>query len=97
MHSGLHDLDVDKGCYPILNELAKYTMFTDTVVWRASTGEVISCYEKNKVMKENLDEIRQICQDVFEDALLMGCDENQVKAELSKLIDSLANPYRNKK
>jgi len=27
--------------------------------------------EKNKVLGENLDEIRQICQDALEDAVLM--------------------------
>ena len=64
-----------------------------SIVWRGPKGEIISCTEKNKVMKENLEEIRQICQDALEDAVLMGCDEHQVRKVLSDLVTSLVNPY----
>jgi hypothetical protein len=62
-------------------------------IWRSPKGEVIACVEKNKVMAENLAEIRQICQDALEDAVLMGCDEAQVRAVLNDLIAQLHNPY----
>ena len=29
------------------------------------------------MLNENLDEIREYCQEAFEDALLMGCDERK--------------------
>jgi hypothetical protein len=63
------------------------------VVWRSPKGEVIACIEKNKVMRENLAEIRQVCQDALEDAVLMGCDEQQFRAVLAELVASLENPY----
>ncbi len=63
------------------------------IIWRSPKGEIIACVEKNKVMSENLEEIRQICQDALEDAVLMGCDEHQVKAVLTELIAKLNNPY----
>lgn len=63
------------------------------IVWRSPKGEVIACVEKNKVLRENLDEIRQICQDALEDAVLMGCDEQQFRIVLAGLLDSLTNPY----
>jgi hypothetical protein len=63
------------------------------IIWRSPTGEVIACVEKNKVMQENLLEIRQVCQDALEDAVLMGCDEKQVRAVLTELINNLENPY----
>ena len=63
------------------------------IVWHSPTGEVIACVEKNKVLGENLAEIRQICQDALEDAVLMGCDERQFRAVLSELIAQLNNPY----
>ena len=69
-------------------------MNTNTIIWKSATGEVISCYEKNKVMKENMEEIERICQNALEDAVLMGCDEKQVKAELSKLINALSCSYK---
>jgi hypothetical protein len=63
------------------------------VSWRQPDGSVVSCEEKLKVLDENLAEIRQICQDAFEDALLMGCDEAQVRQVFATVITSLHNPY----
>ena len=63
------------------------------IVWRSSSGEVVACVEKNKVLGENLSEIRQICQDALEDAVLMGCDEKQFRAVLAELVSALHNPY----
>lgn len=63
------------------------------IIWRSPTGEIIACVEKNKVLQENLEEIRLICQDALEDAVLMGCDENQVRAVLVELVAGLKNPY----
>jgi Mor family transcriptional regulator len=54
---------------------------------------VIACVEKNKVMRENLVEIRQICQDALEDAVLMGCDEQQVRSVLIELVNNLSTQY----
>ena len=63
------------------------------IVWRSPNGEIVACVEKNKVLRENLAEIRQVCQDALEDAALIGCDEQQFRAVLTELIASLENPY----
>ena len=63
------------------------------IVWRSAKGEVIACVEKHKVLRENLHEIRQVCQDALEDAVLMGCDESQFRSVLAELVNSLENPY----
>jgi uncharacterized protein (UPF0335 family) len=62
-------------------------------LWRSPTGEVVSCVEKLKVLRENLEEIRQMCQDALEDAVLMGCDEKQFKQVLEQVVHALDNPY----
>lgn len=62
--------------------------------WHSPGGEVIACLEKLKVLRENLQEIHQLCQDALEDAVLMGCDEHQFRAVLKELMDGLDNPYR---
>lgn len=64
-------------------------------VWCGDDGQTIACTEKIKVMRENLSELHQTAQDTFEDALLMGCGEQQVRSYLLDLIASLENPYRN--
>ena len=42
-------------------------------VWHDADGNTVACVEKIKVMRENLEELAQMAQDAFEDALLMGC------------------------
>jgi hypothetical protein len=49
--------------------------------------------EKLKVLRENLEEIRQLCQDALEDAVLMGCDEREFRSVLVDLVAKLDNPY----
>jgi hypothetical protein len=66
-------------------------------VWRTPQGEPVSCLDKVKVLNENLEEIRGMAQDAFEDAVLMGCDEAQFRRVLLDLAQSLANPYRQPK
>jgi hypothetical protein len=58
-------------------------------VWRNAAGDIVACVEKNKVMQENLDEVRQICQDALDDAVLMGCDASQVRTVLLEMIRGL--------
>ena len=65
-------------------------------VWRTPSGEPVSCREKLKVLDENLVEIEEMCQDALEDAILMGCDEAQVRDRLRAIIDRLVNPYRDR-
>ena len=62
---------------------------TDHPTWLGPDGKPVSCLEKIKVLNENIEEIQGMCQDALEDAVLMGCDEGQVRAELHRLIDRL--------
>ena len=63
-------------------------------VWRTPEGEKVSCVEKIKVLNENLAEIYALAQEALEDAVLMGCDEAQVRAVLADIVGGLVNPYR---
>lgn len=62
--------------------------------WQDDEGNLVSCTEKIKVMQQNLDELQQLAQDAFEDAILMGCSEKQVRAFLTELMQTLENPYQ---
>jgi hypothetical protein len=62
--------------------------------WRDPKGEPVSCVEKIKVLNENLDEIKEMCQEALEDAVLMGCDEAQFRGVIDQLAKSLVNPYK---
>jgi hypothetical protein len=62
-------------------------------VWLTPEGEKVSCVEKIKVLNENLAELRQMAQDAFEDALLLECPEELIRAEFHRLVDSLHDPW----
>ena len=62
-------------------------------IWKQPDGAPVSCVEKIKVLNDNLREIQAIAQDALEDAILLGCDEAQIRAVLHAVIDSLRNPY----
>jgi len=62
-------------------------------VWRTPEGEPVSCVEKIKVLNENLAELRDLAQEALEDAVLMGCDEGQVRKVLAEIVAGLVNPY----
>ena len=66
---------------------------SDIPVWRQPDGAPVSCREKIKVLNENLVEIQEMAQDALEDAILMGCDEQQVRDVLTTLMARLDNPY----
>jgi len=74
--------------------MAVSSMSTEFPVWRTPAGEPVSCVEKIKVLNENLAELRELAQEALEDAVLMGCDEKQVREVLTGLVAGIVNPYR---
>jgi len=66
----------------------------DFPTWKTPEGEPVSCIEKIKVLNENLAELQGLAQDALEDAVLMGCDEAQIREVLAGLISGLVNPYK---
>jgi len=63
-------------------------------VWLDPKGEPVSCAEKIKVLNDNLEEIKDMCQEALEDAVLMGCDEAQFRGVIDRMARSLVNPYK---
>ena len=47
-------------------------------IWKGINNETISCTEKIKLLNENIIEIKRMCDDAIEDAVLMKVDSNQV-------------------
>ena len=62
--------------------------------WFSDDGSPVSCIEKIKVMNQNMAELNQAAQDAFEDALLMGCSEQQLRDYLQQLVAGVENPYQ---
>jgi hypothetical protein len=64
-------------------------MVLDLPIWVTPEGERVSCTEKIKVMQQNIEELQQIAQDVFEDGVLMGIDPKQLSQYLEQLMHNL--------
>lgn len=63
-------------------------------IWKQPDGAVMSCEESIVVLRENLGEIEEICQEALEDAVLMDVSEAQFREVLHSLVETLANPYK---
>ena len=62
--------------------------------WEQPSGAPVSCEDSILVLRENLVEIQDICQEALEDAVLMDVSEAQFRQVLHALVDQLANPYK---
>ena len=62
---------------------------TDQLLWYDKDKKVISCDETNKVLNENYVELKNLLQNIFDDAVLIGCDENDFKKKIQVLINDL--------
>lgn len=63
-------------------------------IWPQEDGTPVSCMEKLKVLKENHAELVQTLQDAFEDAVLMGVDEQAMRRILAETVAGLESPKR---
>ncbi len=61
--------------------------------WVDAAGTPLTCYEKLKVLSENMTELQALAQDVLEEALILKVDEAQIRAALTSMMSQLENPY----
>ncbi len=66
-------------------------------IWLTPQGEKVSCIEKIKILNENLEELQVLAQEALEDAVLMGCDEQQFRQVIQNIAEGLVNPYKKDK
>ena len=59
----------------------------DKFIWRAKDNKIISCDETNKVLNENFNEIENVIQSAYDDAVLIDCDETHFKNTISDPFD----------
>ena len=61
--------------------------------WLSPDGEAVSCHDKLAILRDNLEELRSMAQDALDDAVLMGCDERQIRKVLGDLVATLEKPF----
>ena len=55
--------------------------------WKASDNSKISCKEKIVILNNNVVELQNLINQIYDEAILMGVDKKQIK----KVINNLAN------
>lgn len=65
-------------------------------VWHTPQGSPVACAEKLKVLEQNLAEFEAMALDILEDAALMGCDVEQVRAVLQEHLSAVEVGYKDK-
>lgn len=69
-------------------------MIISPTLWPQPDGTPVSCLEKLKTLAENHQELAQIMQDAFEDAVLIGVDEAEMRKILVGMVAGLESPKR---
>ena len=57
--------------------------------WISKNREKISCEEKIKVLNNNLDDLKNLLEDTYDEAILMGVAPKQIKEVLYNLLKNL--------
>ena len=58
-------------------------------IWLNKSQEIISCDEKLKILNENILELENNLQNIFDDAVIMGCDEKDFKKKVVNIVNNL--------
>lgn len=61
-------------------------------IWPQPDGSAVSCREKLRVLSENYAELAQMLQDAFDDAILIGVDEEAFRRVLIDMVQGLESP-----
>ena len=61
-------------------------------LWPQPDGTPVSCREKLRMLEENRIELQGVLRDMFEDAVLMGVDENAMRRILIAMVEQLETP-----
>jgi hypothetical protein len=57
-------------------------------------GDAVGCREKLKMLAENYAEVSQVLRDAFDDAILMGVDEDAMRRIFNDIVAGLESPKR---
>ena len=61
----------------------------ENFIWRSKDNKIISCDETNKVLNENFNEIENVIQNAYDDAVLIDCDEKDFKNKIIDLVNKI--------
>ena len=57
--------------------------------WKTSNNSKISCKEKIVILNNNIIELQNLINQIYDEAILMGVDKQQIKKVINNLITNL--------
>ena len=63
--------------------------------WIGKDKKKISCKEKVRLMHANLEDFQEILNDIVDEAVLIGVDEDQLKEVLLDIVKNTKNKINN--
>lgn len=63
--------------------------------WIGKNKEKISCKEKIKILNSNIDELQEMISEIYDEAILIGIDEKQLKDVLLEIIKNMKSNLKN--
>ena len=57
--------------------------------WKTSNNSKISCKEKIVILNNNIIELQNLINQIYDEAILMGVDKQQIKKVINSLITNL--------
>ncbi len=62
--------------------------------WIGRDGMPLTCEEKIMLLNDHMEEINELCQQAFEEAMHMGCSEEFMRIVLQEMISALKRNSR---
>ena len=57
--------------------------------WKSSNNSKISCKEKIVILNNNVIELQNLINQIYDEAILMGVDKQQIKKVINSLLTNL--------
>ena len=62
--------------------------------WKTSDGSNISCKEKIIILNNNVTELKNLIDQIYDEAILMGVDKKQIKKVINSLTTNLKSELK---
>ncbi len=65
--------------------------------WQSNKNKKIACKEKIKILNSNIDELQDLINQIYDEAILMGVKKNQIEEIINNLANNLSSKLKNDK
>ena len=62
--------------------------------WKSSDNKKISCKEKIAILNSNIDELQDLIDQIYDEAILMGVEKKQIEKIINNLTTNLSTELK---